>query len=227
MTLNDLGSSIGNFFSGLGSAAQSVNPFKSATYSIRYDTPQNPITFPQAKAASPMPTQAPQLPQQAPIFKPNPATPAGLGRNPELGNKPMSPQVQSAIMAAAHEFNVPSTLLFDIGYSEGGFRPDARNDSPEGQKVGVPVGLFQFTPGTWNGDLANYAKMPNSSLKNWASTMPREDPLANARAAAYLIKFGQLGRWAASSPNWGRFYSNDELAPYFSQTPGWKGLPNK
>src|SRR3990167_6526929 len=97
-----------------------------------------------------------------------------LGRNPDLSNKLLTSQVQKAIQDAAMEFKVPSSLLFDIAYSEGGFRPDARNETPEGQAVGVPVGLFQFTPGTWNNDLRNYGTMSNTSLRNWNNPQ-RED----------------------------------------------------
>ena len=150
-----------------------------------------------------------------------PAT-GGLGRNPDIAKYNIEQRVKQAIDSAAQEFGLPASLLYDIAQSEGGFRPDARNETPEGREVGVPVGLFQFTPGTWDQDLRNYASQPNSSLKNWNSP-PREDPIANARAAAYLIKNGQLGRWTASEPNWGRFYSDEELAPYFTQTPGYKG----
>lgn len=160
-------------------------------------------------------------PTQAPVQSfVNSASPdyQGLGRNPDLPKKPMAPEVKSAIQNAAQEFGVNPQLMFDIGYSEGGFRPDAKNQSPEGQAVGVPEGLFQFTPGTWNNDLANYAKSTKTSFSNFSPSASRSDPVANARAAAYLISHGQLQRWEASRPNWGRFYSDKELAPYYSQS---------
>uniref|UniRef100_A0A6M3K7Z6 Putative transglycosylase n=1 Tax=viral metagenome TaxID=1070528 RepID=A0A6M3K7Z6_9ZZZZ len=141
------------------------------------------------------------------------------GRNPDIPKYNITPEVHKAIQSAAKEFNVPLDLMYDIASSEGGFRANAKNETPEGQKVGIPIGLYQFTPGTWNNDLKNYASMPNTSLKDWKNPQ-REDPVANARAAAYLIKFGQLGRWEASKPNWGRFYTEEELKSYYSQTPG-------
>lgn len=143
-----------------------------------------------------------------------------LGRNPEVVKKPAVYKVQSAIESAAKEFGVPASLLYDIGFSEGGFRADAANETPEGQEVGVPRGLFQFTPYTWD-TVKEYAKRPGSSLKNFDNA-DRNDPLQNARAAAYLIKMGQLGRWQASKPNWSRFYTEDEIAPYYAQTEGYE-----
>ena len=126
-------------------------------------------------------------------------------------------------MDAAKEFGLPHQLLFDIAWHEGGLRADAKNESPEGQKVGVPQGLFQFTPGTWNNDLNVYVSNPKSSLKNFKvnGQMPdRNDPVANARAAAYLIKMGQLAKWDASLPGWGQYYSDDEISQYYDQSPG-------
>jgi len=147
-----------------------------------------------------------------------------LGRNPDVIKKNPSPAVRSAIEGAAKEFNVPKELLYDIGTSESGFRPDASNETPEGRAVGIPRGLFQFTPGTWEKDVANYSKTSKTSFKDWlvnGKVPDRNDPVANARAAAYLIKFGQLGRWQASKSNWKRFYTEDELEPYYSQTKGY------
>lgn len=147
----------------------------------------------------------------------------GLGRNPDIFKKPLTEPVKNAIQGAAKEFGVPQDLMFDVAYPEGGFRADAKNETPEGKAVGVPEGLYQFTPGTWGSDLANYAKSTKTSFNNFNPNMSRSDPVANARAAAYLISHGQLGRWEASMPNWGRFYSPEELNKYFSQTPNWKG----
>lgn len=147
-----------------------------------------------------------------------------LGRNPDVIKKPLVKEVESVIRNAAKEFGVPSELLFDIGFSEGGFYAKSKNETEEGKKADVPEGLYQFRPGTWE-TVANYARKPNSSLKNWlvkGKPPPRSDPVANARAAAYLIKFGQLGKWQASKPNWGRFYTEDELEKYYSQTIGYK-----
>lgn len=157
-----------------------------------------------------------------PNFVPQAQASGDIGRNPDFAKKAMSPEVNSAILNAANEFKIPPSLMYDIGYSEGGFRPDAANTTPEGVLAGTPRGLYQFKPGTWNHDLVNYANMPNSSLKNWSTqggAPDINDAIANARAAAYLIRFGQLGRWDASKSNWGRFYSDKELTPYYSQTP--------
>ena len=85
--------------------------------------------------------------------------------------------------------------------------------------MGVPQGLFQFTPNTWD-TAKQYAAKPGSSL-SLPVDADRNDPVFNALAAAYLIKMGQLGRWQASKPNWGRFYSADELDPYYAQTQGY------
>lgn len=184
----------------------------SKTYSYDFREPTAPAT------TAPVIQQAMQQRAQ-PTVAPVVAPVGALGRNPDLPKKPMSDQVKNAILTAAKEFNVPSQLLFDIAYSESGFRPDAANETPEGQAVGVPRGVFQFTPGTWDSDLKNYANMPGSSLTNW-NNPDRNDPAANSRAAAYLIKNGQLARWDASMSNWGRFYNDDEIADYYSQSPG-------
>jgi len=186
-----------------------------------YMNPPAPVLKPGGPWREVSPTQTPQptaTPQAVrPVYKPV----KGKGRNPDFHKKPMTPQVQQAIQAAAGEFGVPDSLLYDIAYSESGFRPDAKNETPEGKAVGVPVGLFQFTPGTWNNDLYNYAQSSKTTIKDLNPRVtPREDPVANARAAAYLIKHGQLAKWDASISNWGRFYEDDEIADYYSQSPG-------
>jgi hypothetical protein len=197
------------------------------------NTPQPPSGIPSKNLPNPVKPQVmgASIAQPAtPITTPIPAapTPQGFtGRNPQFSQKVASPQVQQAILGAAKEFNLPVDLLADVAWNEGGFRADAANTSAEGQQVGVPRGIFQFTPGTWNSDLVNYARDPNSSLKNWLvnnQAPDRNDPAANARAAAYLISHGQLSRWDASKsdprfPNfgWGKFYQPNELSPYYSQ----------
>lgn len=163
-----------------------------------------------------------QAPQMGRPSSPMPVV-NNFGRNPEVVRKPAVYNVKAAIEQAANEFQIPASLLYDIGFSEGGFRSDAANETPEGQAHGVPRGLFQFTPYTWD-TIAQYASNPNSSLQNWMKNgqqPDRNDPVANARAAAYLIKMGQLGRWQASKSNWGRFYTEDEIAPYYAQTEGY------
>ena len=171
-------------------------------------------------------TQQPQDLQQA-LVSPSPsATPMPKpvkgkgGRNPDIAKYSIPDTVHQAIQGAAGKYGVPQDLLYDIALSEGGFRPDAQNTTPEGQAVGVPVGLYQYTPNTWN-TVQQYANKPNSSLALPANAK-REDPILNALATAYLVKFGQLGRWQASKPNWGRFYNEDELEPFYSQTQGYE-----
>ena len=142
---------------------------------------------------------------------PTPEIGGMLGRNPQV--KGASDIVQDAIDKAAQKFDVPRELLYDIAFAESSLSPG---------KVGPTedVGLFQFIPGTWAKDLANYAGMQGSSLEEFDPDLKaRFDPHKNAMAAAYLIKFGQLGRWGASKGNWGQHWSEEELEPYYTQTP--------
>lgn len=161
---------------------------------------------------SPSPTPTPQ-----PEFA---STKSDLARNPAVKKFNIRPEVDTAIKQAASEFKLPPSILYDIALQESSFDPGLKNTSPEGVAAGTPVGLFQFTPGTWQ-SVINYANKPGSSLR-LPQNPKREDPLTNARAAAYLISHGQLGRWDASKNIWGKFYSPEELQPYYSQTIGRK-----
>jgi hypothetical protein len=127
--------------------------------------------------------------------------------------------VVDAINKAATKYNVPAQLLFDIGYSESSLDPNKLN--PDAPALD-PEGLFQFTKGSWYGGpdangnwqpgiLKQYATNPSMSLYNVLPSNNRQDPYTNALAAAYLIKYGQLGKWDASEWNWGNQWSPQEL----------------
>lgn len=141
-----------------------------------------------------------------------------FSRNPDIQKYTISEPVKNALLTAAETFKIPVSLLSDIALQESGFRPTSDPYAEGGGEIfkqaGYPKGLFQFTDGTWQ-TVLNYEAKPGSSLK--LPNHDRFDPLTNALAAAYLIKFGQLGRWDASKHNWGRFYSPEELNSYYAQ----------
>lgn len=172
---------------------------------------------PAVKGVTSMPTPTPT---PMPPFRSE-----GTGRDPSIGNYPITPEVRSALSTAATAYKVPISLLYDIAKSESSFDPN--NPGPKGardEKTGEvlnPIGLFQFTDKTWNDVLTRYNDKPGMSLH--LPTTDRRDPLTNALAAAYLIKFGQLGRWKASKESWGKFYKPQELQPYYSQTLSYQG----
>lgn len=163
---------------------------------------------------TPMPTREPtRKPEPTATPEPSP-TPiqSKLARNPHIVNFRISTKVKSAINKAADQFDIPATLLFDIALQESSFDPSKENlDAPPGLN---PQGLFQFTDSTWE-IIKVYNSMEGGSLD--LPNFNRFDPITNATAAAYLIKFGQLGRWDASKGVWGPYYTDEELESYYSQ----------
>lgn len=150
------------------------------------------------------PTQASPAPIQQPKKISVPRI-SGRGRITKTTDMSLLPNVEDAIFKAATKYDVPASLLYDIAFSESSLDPRKRNISGEGLKAGTPKGLFQFTPGTWD-TVLNYSRDPASSLHGVLPTEDVFDPYTNALAAAYLIKFGQLGKWDASEWNWGEHY---------------------
>jgi hypothetical protein len=148
--------------------------------------------------------QVRQMPVQTP--------PSTTARNPAVSKFTIPENVHTAINKASTEFGIPASLLYDIALQESSFNPNLRNS----QEGSTAAGLFQFTDGTWD-TVNNYANMEGSSLSNW-NNPDKLNADASARAAAYLIKNGQLGRWNASQGVWGPQYGKDELASYYSQT---------
>lgn len=147
---------------------------------------------------------------------------AMFGRTQKAQGLKPSQDVVNAITAAAKAYDLPVDLMFDIAAQESMFDPNARAQDNGFDGTNLPFssasGLYQFTDGTWD-TVRNYGNMPGNSLKmpNWN----RMDPYANAMAAAYLIKNGQLGRWDASRGVWGEPYAGERanFEQYYAQTP--------
>ena len=161
---------------------------------------------------TPTPTATP-TPTPTPNFMPTPMFQGQLGRNPETEKVSVDPVVIRAITKAAKQYRLPPELLYDVAYGESSLNP---NPSEVTDQYGnVHKGLFQFDQPTWE-TARSYSNMPGSSL-----VMPKSDytdPEAAALVAAYLIKQGQLGKWNASEPSWGPYYSSEEVLPYYKQT---------
>lgn len=174
--------------------------------------PPNNFSAVKEAVAAPLPVE----PTQAPVQTPAPMMRAA--RNPAFSKFKVPDNVRVAIDKATDEFKLPPSLLYDIALQESSFNPTLKNPLP-GSTAG---GLFQFTDGTWD-TVGNYSRMKGSSLRDW-NNPDKFDPEANARAAAYLIKNGQLGRWTASSDVWGPHYTKDELLDFFAQT-GTNDIP--
>jgi soluble lytic murein transglycosylase-like protein len=143
---------------------------------------------------------------------PTPARPNSRGRIQQTNLMRVMEQVDSAIATASQKYGIPSELLYDIAFSESSLDPTKTN-----QQGSSATGLYQFTSPTWD-TVMKYQGMPGSSLK--LPNNDRLDPLTSALAAAYLIKFGQLGRWDESKWNWGQNYKPQEIESYYSQTLG-------
>ncbi len=157
-----------------------------------------------------------QLGQNRPSPTLTPAQLRALARNPAASKYNISPQVNSAMTKAAETFGVPASLLADIALQESSFDP-TNTAKRGGFEDSTAAGLFMFNDPTWQ-TVMNYANMPNSSLKGVLPNTDRMDPNTAAIAAAYLIKFGQLGRWDESKGVWGKHYSDEELSPFYTQT---------
>ena len=175
-----------------------------------------PLQIPKEKLITPSPSPWTQQPsvlgkQQGQKY----------GRDPEIRKYTITPEVENAIVKAANTYNLPPDLLFDIAKAESGFSATSAPKGKMFEEAGNPQGLFQFVGHTWEDVLRRYNNKPGMSLR-----LPNEDrfdPETNAMAAAYLIANGQLGKWTASKHSWGKFWSEEELAPYYSQTIGYKG----
>ena len=144
------------------------------------------------------------VPQETPVQQTN------YGRMADTQNMKVDPVVENAIRQASQKYDIPSELLFDIAFSE-----SSLNKNPAANPKSTATGLFQYTKPTWE-TVLKYAQMPGSSLSLPNKDM--SDPVNQALATAYLIKFGQLGRWDASKSKWGSNYSPEELGGYYSQT---------
>ena len=161
-------------------------------------------------------TVADILPQSSPFPTPSAIT----ARNPAVSNFSIDPVVAQALNTAAAKYGIPPELLFDIALQESSFDPQSdpyeQGRGEQYREAGYPKGLFQITDPTLEA-LRIYGKNPASTLElpNWE----RFDPLTNALMAAYLISRGQLGRWEASKGVWGPYYNQEELQPFYSQTP--------
>lgn len=170
---------------------------------------------------TPVAQRSPWIPVGTPQSVPNSGGGAVVSaRNPSASKFSIAPQVHTALSEAAQAYKIPPSLLYDIALQESSFNPTLVNTTPDAYRGGKPInptGLFQFTDDTWD-TVKNYAAMPNSSLK--LPNFERTDPKTNALAAAYLIKFGQLGRWDASKNVWGPYYKEEEISPYYAQTMG-------
>jgi hypothetical protein len=183
-----------------------INPVKPTPTPFTWNGTELPRTKPTASpTAVPSPTPTPYPKEQ-------------MGRNPNIAKYKPQPVVVDAIVKAAKQYNMDPSILFDIAMQESSFRANAdpykEGRGEEYAKAGYPKGLFQFTDGTWS-TVQNYANMPNSTLQ--LPNTDRFDPYSSALAAAYLIAHGQLGRWDASKNVWGPYYTEQELAPYYSQ----------
>lgn len=186
------------------------------------DEAGNDIKGGQKDTPKPTPSLIPKVQASAPAVK---GVQTGAGRNPDISRYTVTDDVHTALNTAAKMYDIPASILYDIALQESSFNPQLVNRNPDavdddGKPIN-PTGLFQFTDSTWQ-TVLNYEATPGTSLK--LPNHDRTDPLTNAIAAAYLIKFGQIGRWTASKDNWGRFYSPDELAPYYAQTINKKNL---
>jgi len=166
------------------------------------------------KLISPVPEGSPdynQTPVPTPTPTPTPVMANGeyYGRNPQTTAVPISDTLKQAILQASKQYEVPSALMYDVGMAENSLGASGKNK--EGSSS---TGAYQFNDETWK-TVMNYLNMKNSSLK--LPNTDRNDPLTSALAAAYLMKFGQLGRWNASkndernTNSWGKYWPDEEL----------------
>lgn len=149
---------------------------------------------------TPTPTAMPQL--QTPTPQSRGAT--RIARNPDVQKLPTEGYAApfKAIELASREFGVPRDLLMDIAFAESSLDPKKKNPK------GSDTGLFQFTDETW------------VDMKRWMGELlpenaDRYDPVTNARAAAWAIANGYLGKWVYSKDKWGAFYEDEELEGFY------------
>jgi len=186
---------------------------QSLTQKNNKDTMLNPIVNPAYTEEQRNPTPPPS---------PTPATisnnGSSYGRNPATAEAPT--EISSAIQQAAKQFDIPAALLFDIAMSENSLKAQGQN-----KEGSTSSGAFQFNDPTWE-TVLNYARNPKMSLNGVMPNEDKNDPISQALAAAYLIKFGQLGRWDASKNDqrnknsWGQYWKDEELNKlgFYNQT---------
>mgnify|MGYP002507673531 CR=1 FL=1 len=187
---------------------------------------------------TPTPTRM-VTPTQAPVVKQAPAvvqqtSTRSIARNPNVTRFSVTPDVETALIEQAKNYNITPEILGDIALQESSFNPkaDAYASGWDGKTIdpntGKPrdmstsKGLFMFNDEAWGPTRAYFQKNPESSLR-----MPSEDrldPQASAAYAAYLISRGQLGRWYPSANVWAPNYTWEELQPYLTQTKDKKAL---
>jgi hypothetical protein len=242
----DLGNAMFPLLSPVPKEDTRVKDVLKVLFGIGKDEEETSITKPvqptETSVSTPLTTpdiKTPQVPVPEPVPMPTPTpvidiTPSGetkmYGRNPGIKRYKVEDNVYSAITNAANEFQIPSAILFDIALKESSLNPSVVNTRPEavdseGNPIN-PTGLFQFTDDTWNDILNMYNNKPGMSLH--LPTTDRKDPYTNALAAAYLIKMGQLGKWADSKDKgrnpWGPFWPDEELIKlgFYDQTMAYK-----
>lgn len=90
------------------------------------------------------------------------------------------------VSEAAAEFGTDPQVMLRVARCESGLRPDAVN------RTSGAAGLFQHLPQYWAGR-AEAVGSPDAGP---------EDPVANSRAAAWMMSVQGLAPWAASRSCW-------------------------
>jgi hypothetical protein len=183
--------------------------------------PQKPTpawTPPQPQISTQLqPTIAKSQPTPQPIVEqtPEPSPTPMLARNQSLSKFTVTPQVETAIRNAATEHKLAGPeILGDIAIQESSMDP-TNSAERGGFANSTSKGLYMFNDPTWQ-TVQNYKNMAGSSLR--LENDDRFDPNTSAKAAAYLIANGQLGRWYPSAAVWAPNYTWEELQPYLTQT---------
>ena len=161
-----------------------------------------------------------QEPTQAPIRN-------VIGRNSNAKNFTVTPTVEQSMSKAADYYKLEHPeLMGDIALQESSYDPnkvaaegiyDGKHRDADGNIIPLSTsrGLYMYNDPTW--ETVNVYKNNTDSTLN----LPNDDrmnPDTSSMATAYLIKNGQLGRWAASANVWAPNYTWEELQPYLTQT---------
>lgn len=172
-------------------------------------SPYEPIASTPWYSPVPSPTPMPK-----PTATPTPTPIPNYGRSKVVTDtRRLYPERYKQAQAVIAKLKLPqatSDLAMDVAGAENSLKFSGGNGIPGN----TSTGMFAFNEPTWKDYLA-----ASESARLAGHT--KDNPDNSAQAFAYMIsqpkgiKQFSLSRWNASKPKWSKYYSNEELKPYY------------